>query len=482
MITHPCSPVNDAAVYGTWSVGIDVTARDVSARDVSARRNPDMGREIFCRRLRAMHSRATKNPRQGHPPKLLVATTVPESAWSLLRGQLADLREHGYAVTLLSSPGQKLEATSQREGVRPVAVPMEREIRLLADAVALWRSVRVLLRERPDISMMGTPKASLLVGLASAVTGVPHRVYLLRGLRLETSSGFQRLVLWLCERLAAACAHEVVAVSPSLLARARTLRTIPRSKGIVLGRGGSNGVPVPIPSPDTARRRGNFRRIHGLGEEDVVFAFAGRLMKDKGTVELIDAFVRVAESHPAVALVVAGSAEGTDLPHKTLRILSNHSKIKYTGWLEDTAELYAAMDVLVLPTYREGFPTVCLEASAAGHPVITTHATGARDAVLDGETGMLVPVADAAALAEAMARLACDADLRLAMGRGGREFVRQHFSHDVVWSNIRSFLAAGPPDKRLSRRSSVRGVIPQVEGATATSPQGRWTRRPEQVK
>ncbi|WP_456970684.1 glycosyltransferase family 4 protein [Geodermatophilus sp. SYSU D00815] len=368
-----------------------------------------------------------------------MATTVPESAWGLLRGQLAFLREEGFDVVLVSSPGPLLDAVGRREGVRTIGIPMSRAIRPWADLRSLVALVCVFRAERPVISMVGTPKAGLLAGLAARLTRVPRRVYLLRGLRLETTRGVQRLVLWACERIAAASAHQVVCVSRSLRDEARALRILRRGQGTVLGAGGSNGVsvPVPVPTADTAAER---RRALGLSDTDNVFGYVGRITVDKGVRELLTAFNDVSVRLPEAVLVVAGNADGDDVDRETLQALRAHPRVRFLGWLDDPAHLYPALDVFVLPTYREGLPTVCLEASAAGIPVVTTEATGARDAVRHGSTGLRIPARDAGALADAMLLLADDVELRRAMGAAGRRFVLENFTNEVVWAQLRDFL------------------------------------------
>jgi glycosyltransferase involved in cell wall biosynthesis len=368
-----------------------------------------------------------------------VATTVPESAWGLLRGQLAYLREQGYDVVLVSSPGSLLDAVGHREGVRTVGVPMSRAISPRGDLRSFAALMRLYRAERPEISMVGTPKAGLLAGIAALLTGVPRRVYLLRGLRLETSRGLQRAVLWACERIAAASAHQVLCVSRSLRDEARALRILGRGKGTVLGAGGSNGVRVPetLPSVGDVVER---RRALGLEPTDLVFGYVGRITPDKGVRELLAAFATVSARLPEALLVVAGNDEGDDVDTETLGALRNHPRVRFLGWLDDPAMLYPVLDVFVLPTYREGLPTVCLEAGAAAVPVVTTDATGARDAVIDGETGLCVPARDARSLADAMLLLADDGDLRRAMGAAGRRFVLQNFTNEVVWARLRAFL------------------------------------------
>jgi hypothetical protein len=158
--------------------------------------------------------------------RLLAAVTDPQTADGLMRGQLSWLRGRGWDVTLASSPGEHLDAVAAREGIHVVPLPMSREIDPKADLRSLIRFIRLLRTLRPTLTHVSTPKAGLIGGLAAWITGVPCRVYTLRGLRLETAEGGQRLLLWLAEWVACRSAHVVIVVSPSLAARAHALRLI----------------------------------------------------------------------------------------------------------------------------------------------------------------------------------------------------------------------------------------------------------------
>jgi len=142
----------------------------------------------------------------------------------------------------------------------------------------------------------------------------------------------------------------------------------------------------------------------------------------------------VHEEFPQAVLLIVGDYEDRDRPSdEAIAFISNHPGVRDVGWQNDVVPFMAAMNVFVLPTYREGFPTVLLEAAAMGIPAITTNATGARDAVVDGKTGLRVPLGDVVALRNALARLVRDSSLREAMGRAGREWVCEHFDQKEVW-------------------------------------------------
>jgi glycosyltransferase involved in cell wall biosynthesis len=351
-------------------------------------------------------------------------------------GLYGHLREQGFDVSVICSPGPELDVVN-KEGASVFAVPMQREISPRHDLVSLWRLWRAIRKIRPDITNVGTPKAGLLGGLAALFARVPHRIYTLHGLRLETTDGWKRKLLIFAERLACYCAHSVYCVSPSLRKRAIELGLVSPDKAVVVGPGSSRGV-------DTAHFRATresrfdalaLRRKLGIQEDAPVIGFIGRFTRDKGISELYQAFVVARERHSTLRLLLVGDFEtGDPVPDEIRQAIESDDAVIRTGFIRDVAPFYSLMDICVLPTYREGFPGVPLEAQAAGIPVITTRATGAIDSVLDEQTGILVPVGNVNALGAAVDRLLSDASLRRRMGEAGCEWVNSTFRREIVWA------------------------------------------------
>jgi glycosyltransferase involved in cell wall biosynthesis len=363
---------------------------------------------------------------------LIVVGITDPAASHVLKGRLRTLREAGFRVVLVSSPGELLDRTADREGVEAIALPMRRAIAPVADLVSLFRLWRLLRRLKPDLVEFSTPKAGLLGTLAARLCGIPWRIYMLRGLKLETATGLKRRVLLAAERMAGASAQVVICNSNSLRTEAIALGVAPASKMVVLGNGSSNGVDLERFSPGASDVRGRF----GVPPDALVVGFVGRLTRDKGVPELVAAFDTIVEAEPRAHLLLVGWFDASDdlLGEDVRRRIESHSQIHLTGFVdvEATAAFYRAMDVMVLPTWREGFPTVVLEAASTEVPVITTICTGSRDSVVPEVTGLLIPPGYPEAISEAVVKLLRDPERRVRMGRAARMWVREHFIEERV--------------------------------------------------
>lgn len=371
--------------------------------------------------------------------RVVYVVTTPLTARTLLRGQLAFMREHGYEVTLIADGGPELEAAGLAEGVAVVPVSMERNMSPLRDLRSLFELYRTLRRIGPDIVNAGTMKAGLIGMLASFLAGVPVRIYVLRGLRLEGLDGPGRWVLRGCETIASACAHRVVCVSPSLRREYERLRVTASEKLRVLLSGSSNGIDVSRFEPTSARVASAHerRRALGIADDARVVGFVGRVTRDKGIEDLMRAFQVVRERGGKAVLLLVGAFDDTDpISTSCKRDITESDDVKLTGFVPDVATCYPMMDVLVLPSFREGFPNVPLEAAVARVPTVAYAATGTVDAVVDGETGRVVPKQDWRALGEAVANYLEHPELRRQHGERARTRATTLFRNDAIWKAL----------------------------------------------
>lgn len=364
-----------------------------------------------------------------HSPHIVIGITHSQTCL-VLGGRLRTLREAGFRVTLVSSPGALLTSTAAKEGVESVAIPMRREMAPVSDLLSLLRLCWLLWRLRPDMTEFSTPKAGLLGSIAAMLCGVPSRIYFLRGLKLETTTGVKRHILLAAERVASACSHMVLCNSESLRSQALALRVAPEAKLLILGSGSSGGVDVERFSPGP----GILRARLGLPPDASVVGFVGRLTRDKGLPELIEAFIAILAARPQAHLLLVGWFDAAEdaLSRELRSRIINHPRIHLTGYVADTAPYYRVMDVMVLPTWREGFPNVVLEAAATGIPVVTTLSTGSRDAVVPEVTGLLIPPGYPVAIFEAVLKLLCNPERRYRMGVAARAWVLKNYVNDRV--------------------------------------------------
>jgi glycosyltransferase involved in cell wall biosynthesis len=381
---------------------------------------------MYLRRKRGKHIQSAPFP--------IVLAVTPAHCWVFFEGLIEPIRAAGFSPVLVSAPGEQLQRTAQAAGAEYTAIPLVREISPARDLLCLWRFCRLMRRVQPLIADVGTPKAGLLGGVAAWLTGVPCRVYTLRGLRLETTTGWKRMLLNVTERIACACAHRVICAGPSLRDRAVELKIVPARKTVVLGNG-SCGIDIERFSANrrsSAARKLLAERLN-IPSGVPVIGYVGRLTRDKGIPELVAAFSQLRQTEPALRLLLVGDFEdGDPVPDIIRKQIENDSSIVRTRFVSDTAPYYDLIDVFVLPTHREGFGQASLEAQASGVPVVTTTATGVIDSVQDGITGFLVPVGDSEMLATRISQLLEDQNLRDRMGQAGREWVVQQFRQEIV--------------------------------------------------
>jgi glycosyltransferase involved in cell wall biosynthesis len=275
-----------------------------------------------------------------------------------------------------------------------------------------------------------TPKAGLLGSIAAMLCGVPTRVYFLRGLKLESCAGIKRHILLAAEKLAAACSHAVLCNSSSLRSEALALGIASERKLRLLGCGSSNGVDVERFQPGPS----NLRVQLDIPQSAEVVGFVGRLTRDKGLPELIEAFDAILTAKPEAHLLLVGWFDAAEdaLGDELRSRIQMNPRIQMTGFVANTAPYYRIMDVMVLPTWREGFPNVILEAAATGIPVVTTLSTGSRDSVVPEVTGLLIPPGYPVAIEESVLQLLRNPEQRFRMGLAARAWVMDHYVNGQV--------------------------------------------------
>lgn len=363
--------------------------------------------------------------------KLIHVITTSDSL-GFLGQQLRFLGQHGIETRLVCSPARTLTSFASSEGVSVDCIEMTRTMSPARDLVALIKLIALFLRERPDVVHTHTPKACLLAGIAGWMTRVPFRLCQIHGFPHSTGSGISRHVLWWSARIPAMLSHKVLCVSRSVAEMA--MQEGISSQTAVLNHGSSNGVDAYGRFNPGRLSRNAGRSEMALDADALVIGFAGRLVRDKGICELYTAWQEIRTEFPTAILVIAGPKETRDsVPVDVMQSLAADDRVRLLGAWNNMPMFYSAIDFLVLPSFREGLPTVVLEAAAMKVPTIASSCVGCVDAVVDGVTGVLVRTGDPAALADAMRQYLSNADLRKEHGQSARIRVLRDFRPEDVW-------------------------------------------------
>lgn len=365
--------------------------------------------------------------------KIIRVSTVPGSLSGLLKGQLRMLSEN-YEVIGLSSPGEALKVVREREGIRVIAVPMERRISVWKDLISLWRLWRVFMKEKPDMVHSITPKAGLLSMLAAKLAGVPVRMHTFTGLVFPTSEGLiQKILIW-TDRLTCACATNVnpegEGVKRDLIAYKITRKPLH-----VIANGNVNGIDVEYFKPSEELRQ----EAQCIMKERVfTFVFIGRIVRDKGINELVTAFERLYKENSAIRLIVVGAFEEKLDPvlPEVKGIMQSCPGIEMVGYQKDVRPFLLASDVLVLPSYREGFPNVVMQAGAMGLPCIVTDINGCNEIIIPNENGIIIPPKNEEALYEAMKYAVEHPEEMKKMGEKARPLIVNRYEQHIVWNAL----------------------------------------------
>lgn len=375
------------------------------------------------------------------PIKLLHVMTVPLSL-RFLRGQPDYFRQQGIDTSVLTSGGELLDEFAEQEAIHAYPVEMKREISPIHDLFSLLNIIPIMKQLRPDIVHAHTPKGGLLGMIASWLTRVPIRIYHLHGLPLETATGLKLRILTFTEKLSCRLATEVLCVSPSLREQVIQRGLCPSNKVKVLGQGSINGIDSQglFNPQNVAQSREAIRAELNIPPDASVIGFVGRFVQDKGIAELKSAWDVIRAEYPNAYLLAVGGMEGE---HGTMAEIFSQlqadDRARMMGFVYDLTAMpyfYKAMDFLICPSYREGMSLAPLEASSMGIPTIASQITGNRDAVVDGVTGVLIPVRQVAPLVEAIRAYLDDPARCQAHGKAGRERVNVAFRQEVIWDEL----------------------------------------------
>jgi glycosyltransferase involved in cell wall biosynthesis len=326
-------------------------------------------------------------------PKLIRVTTVPMALKHLLSGQMRYMKENGFEVIMVSAAGKEIDEVAANEGCPHHIINMTRKITPVADLKSLWQLYRFFKKEKPAIVHSHTPKAGLLAMIAAKLAGVKIRIHTVAGLRFVTSTGFTRKILVFMEKLTASAAVKVWPNSFSILKYVRDSKLVAEKKLQVIGLGSSNGINLNRFNVSALQpsKEGELKKQLQYDENLTYLLSVGRIVKDKGINELLVAFDKLYLQNTGLRLIVLGSFEEELDPvsDNVKRILREHPGIIHINWSDEVEYYIHLADILVHPSYREGFPNVLLQAGAMGCPIVCSRIEGNIDIVEDKRTGLI---------------------------------------------------------------------------------------------
>jgi glycosyltransferase involved in cell wall biosynthesis len=342
-----------------------------------------------------------------------------------------------FELLAVSSPDKILEQVGVREGVRTESIAMTRAITPVKDIKALWKLYRLLKKEKPAIVHTHTPKAGLLGMMASRLAGVPIRMHTVAGLPLMENTGVKRKVLDFVERLTYSCATGVYPNSKHLAGFILQNKFCKAKKMKVLGNGSSNGINTRFfqPGEELDKTACELKKQFGLTDKDFVFVFVGRLVKDKGIEELVEAFSLLKAKHPHIKLLLVGpyEPERDPLAPATRKIIETDKSIIHAGFQQDIRPYLMISQALAFPSYREGFPNVPMQAGCFNLPSIVTDINGCNEIIVDGKNGLIIPAKKVPELQQAMERLLTNSALYLTLQTNARKMIVDRFEQKYLW-------------------------------------------------
>lgn len=369
--------------------------------------------------------------------KIIRVSTVPESINLFYKGFLSELREEGYEIVVVSSPQKDLAEIEQREGVRTTGVTMSRNISIFKDISSLVKLIKVFRKEKPDMVHSITPKAGLLSMMAAWVCRVPVRLHTFTGLVFPTSTGLKKRILIVTDKITCACATHINPEGEGVRNDLRQFK-ITNKPLTILGHGNIKGIDSEWFNPNNT--------IVDLSQcsdfkDKFNFIFIGRIVRDKGVKELIEAFCKVHDQYPKAQLLMVGDFEQNHDPldEHTLECIESHPAIRFIGFQKDIRPYLNVSQVCILPSYREGFPNVVLEAGAMGVPSIVTDINGSREIIRDGYNGLMVPPHDCNALYRAMVRLIENPNELSLMREVIRDSILSRFEQSFVRNELKKY-------------------------------------------
>ncbi|MCG2794077.1 MAG: glycosyltransferase family 4 protein [Weeksellaceae bacterium] len=372
--------------------------------------------------------------------KLFRISTVPTSLNILLKGQLKYLNQY-FEVTAISGAGRDLEELAEREGVKTYAIEMQRQISPAKDLITLLQLYNYFRKEKPDIIHSITPKAGLLSMMAGKLAGVPVRIHTFTGLVFPYKKAPMQKLLIAMDRLLCWCATNIYPEGQGVKKDLEKYN-ITKKPLKIIGNGNVNGIDVEYfdPAKFSETQKLEFKKTLNIAAGDYIFLFVGRLVRDKGINELVEAFVKLHSEFPTAQLLLVGPFEDhlDPLSPETKSTIESHPHILSVGFQEDVRPFLAIADIFVFPSHREGFPNVLLQAGAMGLFSIVTDISGSNEIVTDGINGKIIPVNDTKELGAAIQDALMKKEDLATVKNTCRMSITNRFEQSEVWEHIKN--------------------------------------------
>lgn len=373
--------------------------------------------------------------------KVLHIFTLATTAAFFFDGQFRYLVDNGYEIHIVASPAN-IDNFCEYNHIVYYPIDVVRRIDPIADIKTIYSLVKLIKQHKYDAVFGHTPKGAMVAMIASKIAGIKIRVYYRHGLIYTTATGIKRKLFKFIEQFTSSLATNIVNVSPSLSQLAVQDCLNKEKKQVVIGYGTCGGIDAINrfnPELLSSEQVQNVRNKYNISESDFVIGFCGRICKEKGIRELIDAF-RISRNNNPSKLLIVGAYDTRDiLPEEYKRIIDTDSDIIYTGRIEQQLLplYYSMMDLFVFPSYREGFGMCVIEASAMEVPALVSRSHGCIDSIQEHITGEYISL-DPENIANSIAVMQGDNN-RKNYGINGRRVVLERFDHSVMWKQVLQF-------------------------------------------
>jgi len=375
-------------------------------------------------------------------PKVVCRISPSPMAFSsIFKGQMRYLNENGFETVIICSDGPEVNEVRNSEGCRVITVPFSRYISFKTDIISIYRIYKILQQVRPDIVHTHTSKAGLLGMIAATAARVPVKIHSVPGLRLIETTGVTFAVLYFFERLIYQLSTYVYPNSRSLKEYITKKRMCPFAKIRMVGNGSSNGVDIKRFNPQLKQsaRIELLRSKIGIDNGAIIIAYLGRIVKEKGIHELVESFQSLCQKNYNVYLLLIGKYEDAydSISMQVKHLIDYHQNIHVTGWDNNVENYLAACDILVHPSYREGFSNAILQGGAMGLPIIACDIPGCNDVIRDNETGLLVTPKDPIRLTHKIEKLINNPALSRKLGQAARNHAVGNYGNLELWKEIK---------------------------------------------